>query len=421
MIIHQPETFLKDGNFIIWSRIELERPRENFPKYLWYKIPEKYGSFISTQSDAFLLPGLLAGMHFEEDIEVRGNISPRLAYALDEYQFVLHFRMPNEVQPVTINYSKLLPGNHKPTAVGTTISGGVDSFFTLYKHLPPNQPIAAYRISHGLFIMGFDIRFQVQDRYEQLFIQYAKALQEIGVELIRLETNLISVIVPRMIFPHFYGPVLAGSAHLFGGLFRRFYIASSKDYSQIKIRTSSSDPLSDPLLSSDTLDIIHHGATHKRVDKVKEISDWDLVQKNLRVCFRGDSDEPTLNCSWCEKCTRTMTPIYALGKMEQFSTFKKPFRSNRDGLRLARKFNPRQGYVPEFFPFVREHKPDFLPWLFAGVALGYIRYWSIQLIPGIARKWLQRFGYFIDPLDSKYAFEDRATVALIQSKDNSTG
>jgi hypothetical protein len=421
MIIHQPETIFKDGNFIVWSRIELEKPRENFPKYLWYKIPESYAGFISPQNDAFLVPGLLAGMHFEEDIEVRGIISPRLAYALDEYQFVLHFRMPNAVKPVTIQYNSLKPANKDATAVGVTFSGGVDSFFTLYQHLPQNQPIPEYQITHGLFIMGFDIRYQVKERYEKLFFQYEQALQQIKVVLIPLETNLVSIIVPRMILPHFYGPILAGSAHLFGGLFRRFYISSSKDYSQIKLRPASSDSLSDPLLSSDTLDIIHHGATHKRVDKVKEISDWDLVQKNLRVCFRGDSDEPTLNCSWCEKCTRTMTPIYVLGKMEKFSTFKKPFRTDRDGLKLARKFNPTQGYVPEFFPFVREHKPDFLPWLFAGVVLGYLRYWSLKLIPGFARKWLRRFGYFFDPLDSKYAFEDRATVALIQSNDHSTG
>jgi hypothetical protein len=111
-----------------------------------------------------------------------------------------------------------------------------------------------------------------------------------------------------------------------------------------------------------------------------------------------------------------MVPLYALGALDKFTTFKKPFMSNRDGLWVARKFNPTQGYVPESFHIVKEHKPDFLPWLTAATLLGYIRYWLLKIIPGFIQKKLRRFGYFVDPLKEENAFEDPSIIQLIRSQ-----
>jgi hypothetical protein len=414
MILHQPEILRQDGHTIVWARIELSVKQENFPETLWYRVPEGYEGNLSLHSDAFLVPGLLAGMQFGEDIEVRGAVSPKLAYHLEEYQYVLHFRMPEDVRPVEIKYHQLKSLNAKPEGVGVTFSGGVDSLFTLWKHLPQNQNILDYQITHGLFILGFDIHFTEKKQYYQLLNSYQLGGERIGISIIPLETNIVQIIVPRLYYPHFYGPILAGCAHVLGGLFKRFYIPSSRDYHQIRIWTSSSDPLSDPLLSSDSLNLIHHGATHRRVEKIVEISRWKFAQDHLRVCFNKEYDESGLNCSRCEKCTRTMVPLYALDVMGEFATFKKPFRTNRDGLWVARKFNPSQGYVPETTQFVREHKPDFLPWLIAATLLGTIRYWLLKMIPGFLKKGLERFGYFVDPLKEENAFEDPAIIQLIR-------
>jgi hypothetical protein len=395
MIIHQPEVLKKDDHTIVWSKIEMDRRPNDFPEYLWYRVPDQDGCNLSMQSDAFLVPGLLAGMHFGEDIEVRGVVSPKLAYQLEEYQHVLHFRLSEYVQQVAIQYHKLQTIPQSPSGVGTTFSGGVDSLFTLWEHLPGNESIPDFQITHGLFILGFDIRFPDRDKYDLVFRKYQTGFEQIGVQLISLETNIVQLIIPRLYYPHFYGPVLAGCAHILGGLFKRFFIPSSRDYHQLEKWTSSSDPLSDPLLSSDQLCIIHHGATHRRVDKTAVIANWKFAQENLRVCFNKDYDESGLNCSRCEKCTRTMLPLYALGTLERFRTFKKPFRSNRDGLWVARKFNPTQGYVPESLMFVSKHKSDFLPWLLAAVVLGYVRYWILKLIPKPVRKRLTDLDFLL--------------------------
>jgi hypothetical protein len=414
MIIHQPE-ILEHGEFTIaWARLELEANQEDHPRFLWYRIPSEYAGGLSLQSDAFLLPGMLAGMHFGEDIEVRGTVSPRYAYVLDEYQYLLHRRLPDSVRPVNIRYAHLKKLDGRPKAVGSTFSGGVDSLFTLWKHLPENQPLSDFRITHALFIMGFDIVRKKEAKYQSLLTRYRTALKELNIELIPVETNSVSLVVPRMSLNWHYGPILAGCAHLFAGLFMRFYIPSSRDYYILKTRESSSEPLADGMLSSDTLDLIHHGAPYRRVEKVKAISDWEFAQRNLRVCTVTDSE---WNCSRCEKCIRTMIPLYALGKMDRFRTFKKPFQADRDMLWWARKFEAFGDYIPEMIPFVRQQNRRLIPWLWVGLLLGYLRAGLLRLIPAALKDWLKRFGYFVDLKEEKNAYENQQVIALLQDQD----
>jgi hypothetical protein len=413
MIIHQPEMVKHNDQTIVFSKIEMRHPPVNFPEFLWYKVPDRYAQYLSLQSDAFLIPGLLAGMHFQEDIEVRGTISPKLAYHLDEYQSLLHFRLLKAISPVKIKYHQLKPLQVKPKAIGTTFSGGVDSFFTLWKHLPRNQPDPEYQITHALFILGFDIVNEDKGRYQSLYSRYHDALKQVNIELITLETNITSLVILRMDFTLLFGPVLIGAVHVLGGLFHRFFIPGSIDYHQLQTWPCASDPTSDPLLSTEILDIIHFGATHKRVDKIKEICDWDLPQKHLRVC--SCTHDESLNCSQCEKCVRTLIPLYALGKMKDFSTFKTPFASNLDGLRWARKYNPSSPFVKEIIPFVRKLKPKLVPWLLLASRIGCLRYLFMKLIPGFVRNWLQRFGYFIDPMLQDHAFDNLEISHFIKS------
>jgi len=416
MIIHQPEMLKRDGNCIIYAKIEMNQPRDNFPEYLWYRVPERFAQHLSLQSDSFLIPGLIGGMHFKEEVEVHGTLSPKLAYNLNEYQHLLNFRMSKDVTPVEIKYAHLKALQAKPSGVGTTFSGGVDSLFTIWKHLPQNQPIMDYRITHALFIHGFDILNKDKGRYQKLYPSYRDALKEINIELIPLETNLVSLIIPRMKLSHFYGPILAGSVHIFGNLFKKFFIPSSSDYTKIRQWTSSSDPTSDPLLSSENLDIIHHGAATRRVEKVEAICDWELAQTHLRVCVPDHPEKYSQNCSRCEKCLRTMIPLYALGKLDQFKTFEKPLTSNHESLWWIRKFNPKRGFVKEIFSFTRKVKPDLVPWLRIAALAGHVRYRFVNLIPKPVQTWLIRFGYFDNPDKRKNAFEDPLLIEFIKSK-----
>ncbi len=415
MIIHQPETIIKDGHALLWTKIEMAQKRESFPDYIWYRVPEHGASYLSTQSDSFLVAALLAGMYYGEDIQVRGTTSPRLAYHLDEYQFLLNLRMPKRVSPVSIQYEHLAPTKGKPTAVGSTFSGGVDSLFTVWKHLPQNQPDPNYQVTHGIFIRGFDILHSENDHYQQLFSQYTKQASKIGIELIELETNMLSITHQRMDLSEIYGPLIVSTGLALSNLFQRFYIPSSADYHMLQHTAYTADPLADSFLSTDTMDIIHHGSTHKRVEKIEEIADWEIAQKLLWVCLEAKFEKHSWNCSRCEKCVRTMIPLYALGKLGKYKTFEKPISKNWEVLWYARKFNKHYNYVDELFPYI---KPDVIIWLYLATVLGHIRYWIVKYLPKFIKRWLRRYGYFITRNEAPDAYELPQITKVIREHDD---
>ena len=406
MIIHQPELISRDGFTTVYSRFELTNKNGFFPDFIWYRVPEQFGGFLTTRCDAFLVPGLLAGKYYGEDIEVRGVVSPKLAYQLEEYQYLLNFRFPQYQRPNKIIYERLEPLDFSPRAVGAAFSGGVDSLFTLWKHLPQNQPDPDYQITHGVFISGFDILNFEDQHYKFLCEKYKRELAELGVNLISMKTNIVSITHQRLPLNIFYGPIIMATGVALSGGLRRFYAPSSGDYAMLNRHPYTADPLMDHLLSTETLDVIHHGSTHLRVEKVEEIADWEVAQRLLWVCEIHKAEKDTWNCSRCEKCVRTMIPLFALGKLEKFKTFEKPFTSKREGLWWARKYSVERVFNEEVFPFVKKHKPEWLPWLKAGAALGVLRYWLVvRLSPGFIRKWLRRYGYFVSRNEAQDAYE----------------
>jgi hypothetical protein len=415
VIIHQPELITENDHTILYSRIELTNGPDHFPEFIWYRVPQQYGEFFTTQSDAFLVPGLLAGMYFGENIEVRGVVSPRLAYQIEEYKFLLHFRFPKTLHQSEIQYNRLDPIDPVAKCIGTTFSGGVDSFFTIWKHLPQNQPDPEYQITHGIFIKGFDILPSEDQHFKFLYEKYNQASRNIGIDLIPLETNVVSILHPQLQLPYFFGPIIPAAGIALAGGFRRFFIPSSWGYENLRKHSYTSDPLLDRLLSTETLEIIHHGSTHLRVDKIREIADWEIAQKLLWVCEAHNFEKDTWNCSRCEKCVRTMIPIYALGKLKDFSTFNKPFKSDREVLWWARKFTPQRDFTREIFPFVKKHEAGLTPWLRVAAALGVVRYWFfIRLTPGFIKKWLRRFGYFVSRNEAPDAYEIPEITQLIR-------
>lgn len=415
MIIHQPEIIHKDGYAILWSKFELDTKPLHFPDHIWYRVPEYYLPFLHTQSDAFLVAGLLAGMYFGEDIQVRGKISPRLAYHLDEYQYLIHFRMPKDVKRISIRYEQLTPLDACPTKVGTTFSGGVDSLYTIQTHLPINQPIPDYQITHGIFIQGFDILPSEISNYRQLFNVFKEQASHMGIELIQLETNMVSLLHQRLNLSYFYGPLIVSAGLVFSGLFHRFYTPSSWDYHALLKHAYASDPLVDRLLSTDTMDIIHHDSTCSRIEKVSRLAGWEPAQNLMWVCFEHKNRNYPWNCSRCEKCVRTMIPLYALGVLNTYKTFAQPIRKNWELLRYARKFDLRSDYLSEMFSFIRSNKPSLLPWLFLATILGLTRYLVIKYLPQFIKTKLRRYGFFVDRNQTSDAYEVPEITQLIRN------
>ena len=183
MILNQPEIISHEDSVIYFSRIE-SPASSHLPEHIWYILPEKYQSFLLPNSDAFLLPALLAAMTMGENLHVQGNISSRLVYNLAEYQHLLCLRLGEPLRKVRITFEDAFSEITSGGKVGTLFSGGLDGLFTLHEHLPETQSNPEYCVSHAIYINGFDILNQHMPVYTKLFSEFQEHLDQIDVELV---------------------------------------------------------------------------------------------------------------------------------------------------------------------------------------------------------------------------------------------
>lgn len=320
MIIHKPEINSDAGEVIVSSRVEFKTPLSGMPERLWLAFPKDYEDLVTDRADAFLSAMVLLAMQHGEDIEVRGEVSPRLLIGINEYQLPFCMWFPWRFKPVRIECESLtVPSTESGRdLVVSAFSGGVDSFFTLKSYLSRNELPESARISHLLFVHGFDIKLDHLKSYPLLRDDYRGMCDRLGIKLISCRMNC-QQFGTRVNWGVFHGSALIGAAHAAGKRTAMFYVPSSHTYTSLM--PWGSDPGIDYLLSTETTQVIHHGTGFRRTEKTEAIARWEETHDKLRVCA---SDDSTLNCSKCEKCIRTMMTLDMLGVLERYSTFQQP-------------------------------------------------------------------------------------------------
>jgi hypothetical protein len=336
MIIHQPEIHLKDETITISARVELQDRIVDLPQYLWFEFPASYQPYLADRSDGFLASLAMLSMYLGEPLEVRGTVSPRLAYGLQQWQAIFHTWYPRQFALIDVKYARLAAMQPQQTQarVASAFSGGLDSLYTLWSNLPANQPNPATRLSHALFIFGFDIRLHQEDKYRLLFRHYQSVLSQVGVTLLSAKTNVYLFSQFRIKWELMHGGPLIGAALLLGRLLGKFLVNSSAPYVNIKSTHFGTSPLSDHWLSTETLEVLHFGSAQERVGKMIAIGGWPLAQRTLRVCTNTEMSTGVNNCGVCPRCVLNKTRLELLGLLPKFTTFTQPFHHS-DLLHLA--------------------------------------------------------------------------------------
>jgi len=341
MIIHQPEILHRDGKVIVSARIELERAVPQFPTSLWFSFPEEYEPWVSDRSDGFVVGALRMAMYFNEPLEVYGSVSPLLAYNMRECQRIFIRWFPDILNFIDVNYQDLsiLSSEQVAGAVGLSFSGGVDSTFSLFKHLPENQPIPHERVTHLLFNQGFNRADFDHDSYHAALVKFQALAKRLDLKIIPANTNSRDLSEPWIDWEVACHSSLMGTPLILSNLFSTFIVPSTLSYTEIK-RPFGNSPLVDYLFSTETMKFIHHGASFTRMQKVAEIGPWEEAQNNLRVCLFSGGNNDIYNCSSCEKCIGTMIMLKMSGDLDKFQTFRLPFRY-RNILNLGLHYSAR--------------------------------------------------------------------------------
>ncbi|MDD5469050.1 MAG: hypothetical protein PHS96_14750 [Anaerolineales bacterium] len=333
MIIHTPEIIHEAGRVRAQARVETRSADYDLPTTLWFSFPESYQDYLSGSSNAFAASLLVLAAYLGETLEVRGRVSPRLAYGLLEYRNVYHSWLPRLFQPVELKFGSLeaLPDAQSQGKVALAFSGGVDSLYTLWAHLPDNQPVPSAVLTHALFVHGFDFRLSRGEAYQRFYQHYTQALAGLGIQLLTASTNALLFYQFVMKWEYAHGGPLVGTGLCLEKLIGRFYISSAYKYTQTTPTGTSS--LLDHWLSTETTEVIHFGGAKNKYGKLQTHGDWPVAHELLHVCVNLDK-EGMQNCGVCRKCELTRLRLEVLGVLERFKTFTRPF-SYRDLLRMV--------------------------------------------------------------------------------------
>jgi hypothetical protein len=234
------------------------------------------------------------------------------------------------------------------SAVASLFSGGVDSFYTLLKGFTPGADVDL-RPTHLFFMRGLEQPLDQSSGAEATLNVVRDIASQTGVGVLWGETNL------RLLFGlnyelYYHASALIGSALLLSKGLKRLLVPSSYSYGQLI--PWGSHPLLDELWSTDSMDVIHHGAEARRVDKIAMLArDHRSALRHLRVCLKNEAGPG--NCGRCPKCARTIMALEVVGALADASTF--PVLSRQTLSRCLQADNPI--FVEELRDMAR-HKSD---------------------------------------------------------------
>jgi hypothetical protein len=274
---------------------------------LWYRVPSNYGNRLTPSCDPFVIATIFSAMSRGADLVVHGEVSPSLLQNLTEFQVVWATWSPQHYTPVEIIPEVEREAVKAEGGAIASFSGGVDSCFTALRHRKRYCGRYQRDIKAGLMVHGFDIPLTEQEVFERAADKSRKILASLGVELIPMATNFREF---KLDWEDVFGTGVASCLMLLQGGYSTGLIASSAAYNELLIPYGS-NPITDPLLSSQAFQIICDASGLNRLQKVREIGNWPEALTFLRVCWQGTKKDQ--NCGKCEKCIRTILSFRVMG------------------------------------------------------------------------------------------------------------
>lgn len=315
-----------------WRLYENYPPKEwNNDAGLWFAVPKEYKQYLcDDRADAFVAAFLWYAMVTESDIESEVPVSKKMAFGIQyhlvpglmkvENGFHRHIRLICDT--IDTPFSNI-------GAVGTGMSCGVDSFYSLDIYSSPHVP-QDYRLTHlTYFNMGAIFHpdrasrkvYTMKEFYEttdRMSEEKLKNAQEVA-----KKSNLSSVYVKSNMDSDYYRGAYGDTgvyrncacALAVQGLFSKYYCSSGGSLAfDLKLNIGSEwyEFLLSNVLSTESLEfILSDYAT--RLEKIETIVKDRLSSRYLDVCFRFK------NCGECSKCLRTLTTLDIMGALDKYA------------------------------------------------------------------------------------------------------
>ncbi len=285
---------------------------------LWFEIENEYKKYIiEERADAFLVALLPYAIKHELDIYVENSISSKLYYQLTTYLIPM---LCDKFEKRQIDISCNSLDNKKYNtgkAVGTAISRGVDSLYTIAKHT--NLKTKEFNITHlTLFNAGATGQYggdKARELYNQKVQEGKKFAKENEFDFVSVDSNMNEFLMMSHTKTHTFRTTAC--ILLLQKLFSKYYFSSTYDFNDTRIDAEEDIAHADVLmlscLSTEDITFYPAGIERNRIGKVKELVNYKPSYNSLNVCIYEKN-----NCGFCTKCMRTIMELYSIGKLDLY-------------------------------------------------------------------------------------------------------
>ena len=287
---------------------------------VWFEVDNNYGKYLTfDRSDAFVIGVLNYAMRNGHDIECKAPLGEELYYQIDTYLIDAIYKGGSQLHRTKIyadiDSTKLESAN----AVGTGISCGIDSFHAISSH--SNTKFKNHNITHLAFnnVGSHGEGERAVYLYNERKKLIEKFADEYNYKLVESNSNIHDVIPQNHLLTHTYTSCFA--IYCLQKLYSIYYYSSSQTFNSFTLKDNQKKPsgyydlLTLTMFSTKTLQIFSEGATMTRLEKTKRVALYEPSYKYLNVCTQSSQ-----NCNQCEKCTRTLLALDAIGCLEKYNT-----------------------------------------------------------------------------------------------------
>ncbi len=304
----------KDGDSVkLCAEVTYHRKKQ----VLYFSVEQEYGKYlVEDRLDAFLISFLTVAMREQADIVCKAPISRRLFYQLVHYLIPIMSSTMEVFHPIKIISEPTDVPIEIGDAVATGWTGGVDSLYTVMNHLKSKDP--HHKLTHLMITSNGSLEEEDNTATLKKLVSMARKgiAKDTNLKVVSIDTNIQNIVEE-----HFLSVVsirLVAVVLALQKLFHIFYISATYDLGHFAFVPENMGYYEMVLLNhlqTDYTIFYSSGCESTRMQKLKELSQYELAHRYLHPCIRVGGK----NCGICGKCVRTMSTLYGLGTLEQFS------------------------------------------------------------------------------------------------------
>ena len=293
-------------------------------KEVWYEIGKQWkGGLCTDLCDAYVVGLFHYCLSQGYDIESELPISETLYHNLNDILMPALVKnedcFKNIELTLTTKSDREIPYG---SAVGTGVSCGVDSMHAIWHY--HNHKNTSFKLTHLLIsnVGSYSEIYGNKDSRENVrkkaFLRAKRVASNLKLPLIEANSNFYDVFIQDHLFTHSFAN--AFSVLMMRYFWSKYYYASSGyDYSHFSVKNAKTNDCSDydilalSCFSTPGVSFYSEGSDCTRVQKIKDISEYDIAKTYLYSCIKKE-----YNCGVCGKCLRNLWTFDVLGISDNF-------------------------------------------------------------------------------------------------------